>query len=78
MEFLGVVLIFQKLALTLILKVSNSRIQSYFHCFVPSDAKTSIFKGIGFFLFVSPRSLNPTHFHKLATHYTMDLFVYIN
>lgn len=40
MEFLGVVLIFQKLALMLILKVSNSRIQSYFHCFVPSDVSS--------------------------------------
>lgn len=48
MEFLGVVLIFQKLALMLILKVSNSRIQSYFHCFVPSDADKP-FQGLKYF-----------------------------
>lgn len=55
MEFLGVVLIFQKLALMLILKVSNSRIQSYFHCFVPSDAD-KLFQGPKYF-FLPPRSL---------------------
>lgn len=77
MEFLGVVLIFQKLAPTLILKVSNSRVQSCFHCFVPLDAKSSSFQGHRVWFFPS-RSLNPAHFQRLPRHYTMYLFIYIN
>lgn len=74
MEFLGVVLIFQKLALMLILKVSNSRIQSYFHCFVPSDADKP-FQGPKYF-FSLPDTL-AHHFPQFSSPCTMYLFMHI-